>query len=229
MSAMDTDLWPLAGLRLRTPRLELRLPSEPDLAALARLAAAGVHDPAFQPFEVEWTDAPAPEVSRSVLQHHWRQLADWSSARWTLPLAVVRDELVVGIQSVSGHDFAALREVSTGSWLGLEHQGQGTGTEMRAAALHLAFAGLGAVSAVSGAYTDNKASRAVSRKLGYADDGIERHVRRGQPATLQRLRLDRRTWQAYRSVQVTIEGLEPCMPMFGIDGDRPAPRVTAAD
>ena len=102
---MDTDLWPVAGLRLRTPRLELRLPSERDLATLARLAAAGVHDPALQPFEVEWTDAPPAEVSRSVLQHHWRQLADWSSARWTLPLAVVRAEHVVGIQSVSGRDF----------------------------------------------------------------------------------------------------------------------------
>lgn len=226
---MDTDLWPVAGLRLRTPRLELRLPSERDLAALARLAGAGLHDPAVQPFEVEWTDAPPAEVSRSVLQHHWRQLAEWADASWRLPLAVVRDELVVGIQSVSGHDFAALREVSTGSWLGLEHQGQGTGTEMRAAVLHLAFAGLGAMSAVSGAYTDNKASLAVSRKLGYADDGIERHVRRGQPARLQRLRLDRHTWQAHRSVEVTIDGLEPCMRMFGLDGDGSAPRVGAAD
>jgi RimJ/RimL family protein N-acetyltransferase len=226
---MDTDLWPVAGLRLRTPRLELRLPSERDLAALARLAAAGLHDPAVQPFEVEWTDAPPAEVSRSVLQHHWRQLADWAGALWRLPLAVVRDELVVGIQSVSGRDFATLREVSTGSWLGLEHQGRGTGTEMRAAVLHLAFAGLGALSAVSGAYTDNKASLAVSHKLGYADDGIERHVRRGQPATLQRLRLDRHTWQAHRSVEVTIDGLEPCMRMFGLDGDEPAPRVSAAD
>jgi RimJ/RimL family protein N-acetyltransferase len=226
---MDTDLWPVAGLRLRTPRLELRLPSVSDLAALARLAAAGLHDPAFQPFEVAWTDAPPAEVSRSVLQHHWRQQADWSGARWTLPLAVVRDELVVGIQSVSGHDFAALREVSTGSWLGLEHQRQGTGTEMRAAVLHLAFAGLGALTAVSGAYTDNEASLAVSRKLGYADDGIERHVRRGQPATLQRLRLDRHAWQAHRSVQVTIDGLEPCMPMFGLEGDGPAAGASAAD
>jgi len=188
-----------------------------------------VHDPAFQPFEVEWTDAPPAEVSRSVLQHHWRQLADWSSARWTLPLAVVRAEHVVGIQSVSGRDFAALREVSTGSWLGLEHQGQGTGTEMRAAVLHLAFAGLGALSAISGAYTDNEASLAVSRKLGYADDGIERHVRRGQQATLQRLRLTRHIWQAHRGVEVTIEGLEPCMSMFGLDGEAPGPVMSTTD
>jgi hypothetical protein len=42
---MDAELWPLTTLRLRTLRLELRLPSERDLADLARLAAAGVHVP----------------------------------------------------------------------------------------------------------------------------------------------------------------------------------------
>lgn len=31
--------WPLAGLRVRTPRLELRMPSMEDLGALAGLAA----------------------------------------------------------------------------------------------------------------------------------------------------------------------------------------------
>jgi RimJ/RimL family protein N-acetyltransferase len=44
---------------------------------------------------------------------------------------------------VSGRDFAVLREVHTGSWLGQRYQGQGLGTEMRSAVLHLGFAGLG--------------------------------------------------------------------------------------
>ncbi len=42
---------------------------------------------------------------------------------------------------------------------------------MRAAVLHLAFAGLGAQHAVSGAHDHNTASLTVSRKLGYRDDG----------------------------------------------------------
>ena len=109
-----------------------------------------------------------------------------------------------------------LREVSTGSWLGLEHHGQGIGTEMRAAVLYLAFAGLGAEHAVSSAFIDNPASLWVSRKLGYANDGIERQVSRGQPAVIQRLRLDRDTWQATQKVPVTIHGLQPCLHMFGI-------------
>lgn len=58
-----------------------------------------------------------------------------------------------------------LRQVSTASWLGLHHQRQGIGTEMRAAVLHLAFAGLGAVDALSGAFEDNPSSFSVSEKL----------------------------------------------------------------
>jgi RimJ/RimL family protein N-acetyltransferase len=62
---------------------------------------------------------------------------------------------------------------------------------MRAAVLHLAFAGLGAEYATSEAFTDNAASLGVSRKLGYVLDGFYRQVIRGKPATQQRLRLDR--------------------------------------
>ena len=82
-----------------------------------------------------------------------------------------------------------LREVSTGSWLGQRYQGQGLGTEMRAAVLHLAFTGLGAEFATSNTFTDNAASLGVSRKLGYLPDGIQRQVIRGRPVVLQLLRL----------------------------------------
>lgn len=75
-----------------------------------------------------------------------------------------------------------LREVHTGSWLGRRYQGQGIGTQMRAAVLHLALDGLGAQRAVSAAFEDNPASLGVSRKLGYRDDGIEWHVVRGPPS-----------------------------------------------
>jgi len=51
-----TEDWPIAGLRVWVAGLELRLPDAADLAALAALAEAGVHDPAVQPFSVAWTD-----------------------------------------------------------------------------------------------------------------------------------------------------------------------------
>jgi RimJ/RimL family protein N-acetyltransferase len=215
MSGMS-QWWPLFQLRLQTPSLELRLPSDSDLDALASLAASGVHDPAVQPFAIPWTDLPPPERARSVLQYHWSQRAAWKPESWTLDLAVVRDGVIVGSQGMSARDFAVLREVSTGSWLGRDHHGAGTGTEMRAAVLHLAFAGLGAQYAISGAFVDNLASLGVSSKLGYAADGIERRVSRGQPVKTMRLRLDRPTWESAHAVPVTITGLEPCLPLFGL-------------
>ena len=92
-------------------------------------------------------------------------------------------------------------------------------SEMRASPLtgylqHLA--GLGAQHAVSAAFEDNAASLGVSRKLGYRDDGIDRHVVRGRPATTRRLRLTRADWEAARTVPVRIDGLEPCLPHFGL-------------
>jgi len=69
---------------------------------------------------------------------------------------------------------------------------------------------------VSAAFEDNAASLAVSRKLGYRDDGTEWHVVRGRPAVVRRLRLTRADWQATRTVPVQIHGLEPCLPHFGL-------------
>jgi hypothetical protein len=41
IAAVLVDLWPQFGLIIMTPRLELRLPREEDLAALAEVAARG--------------------------------------------------------------------------------------------------------------------------------------------------------------------------------------------
>jgi RimJ/RimL family protein N-acetyltransferase len=129
--------------------------------------------------------------------------------------AVLRGGEPLGIQAIDATDFAVTRELASGSWLGRRHHRQGVGTEMRAAVLHLAFAGLGAEWATSVSASDNAASIGVSRKLGYADDGIEVSVARGAARVDRRFRLDRATWAAHRSVPVEIEGLEPCRPLLG--------------
>ena len=213
---MIADHWPLYDLRLRTPRLELRLPTPDDLGALAALAADGVHDPGVQPFLVAWTDEDPAVRARSVLQWHWRQLSRWSADDWSLQFAVLADRVPIGTQEVAGARFATLREVSSGSWLGRAHQRRGYGTEMRAAVLHLAFQCLGAEYATTEAFDDNHASYGVSRKLGYLDDGVARHVVRGRAVLGRRLRLDRAGWDAARAVPVTVEGLESCRTMFGL-------------
>lgn len=212
---MLIDHFPVLGLRLITPRLELRLPSDEELSALGDLAADGIHGPDEMPFLVPWTARPPAEVARSVIQRQWQHLAEWRPEEWSLDFAVFRDGVPVGRQNIRARDFAVTREVSTGSWVGRRHHGQGIGTEMRAAVLHLAFEGLAAEDAVSAAFPSNAASHAVSRKLGYLPDGIERLVVGGELVLDQRLRLTRDQWERRRSVPVTVEGLEPCLPMFG--------------
>jgi RimJ/RimL family protein N-acetyltransferase len=208
--------WPLFGLRVTTPRLQLRYPDDADSATLAELGAQGVHDPDFMPFQVPWTDVPPPRQQREALQYMWRTRASWVPERWALPMAVVVDGTIVGMQAADGTDFPTLRAVSTGSWLGASYQGKGIGTEMRAAILHLAFVGLGADYAHSAAFDDNPASIAVTRKLGYEEEGTRRVVRRRVSARQILFRMSREQWQRIGRDDIQIDGLEPCLELFGL-------------
>jgi RimJ/RimL family protein N-acetyltransferase len=214
------EIWPLFGLRVVSGDLELRLPDDSDLVALGDLAAAGLHDPDVMPFFEPWTDLPVEARRRSVLQWNWRARGEWTPENWRLDLVAVVDGEVVGSQGLHAEKFAALGEVETGSWLARHLQGRGIGTRMRTAVLHLAFAGLGARAARSGAFTDNPASLRVSEKLGYRPDGTESHAPRGEAATMVRLLLTRQDWEAGPRPEVTIENLEPCLALFGAGGPR---------
>jgi GNAT superfamily N-acetyltransferase len=68
----------------------------------------------------------------------------WTGVGGGCTFAVIIDGEPVGMQDLIGAEFAAFATVSTFSWLGPGYRGRGIGTEMRAAALHLAFAGLAA-------------------------------------------------------------------------------------
>ncbi|HCA86490.1 MAG TPA: GNAT family N-acetyltransferase [Streptomyces sp.] len=214
---METRHWPLYGLCVTTPRLELRLPDTALLDELAAVAADGVHDPAEMPFAFPWTDVPPKERGRSTLQHVLATIAEWRPEKWTLSLAVLCDGAVVGRQDVITADFAVTREADTGSWLGRVHQGRGIGTEMRAAVLHLGFVALGARGMTSAAMTDNARSLAVSRKLGYRSDGLATESVRGRARTVQRLRIGRADWEEHRTVPVEVRGLEPCRELLGLE------------
>ncbi|PWU43751.1 GNAT family N-acetyltransferase [Micromonospora globispora] len=213
---MLIDHWPLLGLRVRTDRIELRLPADEELAELADLAARGVHEPGQRPFLMAWTDLPPAERARHVVQRHWRNLGAWTPQDWALGLAVFEDGRPVGVQAMWARDFAITREVTSASWLGLAHQGRGVGREMRAAMLYLAFAGLGAAHATSASFTHNAAPLAISRKLGYRPDGITRDVLHGQVMVSQRLRLTREDWERTERPAVTVSRLEACLPQFGL-------------
>ena len=213
---MLADLWPLYGLTISTPRLELRLPHEEELAALAQLAADGVHRADERPFLTPWTDGSGEDRARSVLQGHWGQLAEWNVAAWSLGLAVFSDRQPLGKVTLRARDFAVVREVTTSSWLGIEHQGKGYGTEARVALLSLAFDHLDARAALTEVFQDNHASQRVSRKLGYEADGISVDARDGEALVSDRLRLTRQKWTQQERPTVRVGGMAACRPMFGI-------------
>jgi RimJ/RimL family protein N-acetyltransferase len=213
------DLWPLAALRVRSGDLELRYMDDADVLALARLAAQGIHTPDAMPFTVPWTRGTPTEVARSILTYQWGARASFTPQSWKLELAVVRDGEVLGTQSLTASDFLVTRTAETGSWLGLRHHGQGIGTRMRLLILHLFFEGFDGLRATTSAFDDNAPSNAVTRRLGYAENGVEILVREGEPATSRRYAMSRAAWDARPDAlrpDVTILGLEGAREQLGL-------------
>jgi RimJ/RimL family protein N-acetyltransferase len=217
-----SDMSPLYELRLRTPRLELRLGSHDGLVELARLAERGVHPPEEMPFEIPWTDRIGePDFVDSFVAYHEGHLANWSPQSWELNLLVWETGEVVGTQGIVAETFGERRAVDTGSWLGRRYQRRGLGTEMRAAVLELAFRGLGAARAESRWLEGSEASRRVSEKLGYVEYTQGTKSPRGTPVVEHGVGIDRAAWRC--PIAVEVEGLEPCLLLFGLSGESSEP------
>ncbi|WP_127475200.1 GNAT family N-acetyltransferase [Microbacterium sulfonylureivorans] len=211
-------LWPAAGVRVRSGDLELRWIDDDLLLELAELAARGVHAPDAMPFEHPWTRGTPDEVARSVLAYQWKMRAEVSPAKFVLELGVLIDGEPVGVQGLVAHEWPVLRRVTTGSWLGLAHQGRGIGRRMRVLALHLAFAGLAAREAATGAFADNPASNGVTRRLGYEENGSVLVSREGVAALHHNFRMTREQWGRLREQHATILGSP--VAMDGVDALR---------
>jgi RimJ/RimL family protein N-acetyltransferase len=209
--------WSLYDLRIWTDRLELRLPTEDNLMEMLAMAHGGIHDPGAMPFGFAWTDQPSPQFERSFMQFHWGTRASWSQEKWSLDLGVWFEGKLIGTQGMGAESFREARTVSTGSWIGREFQGRGIGKEMRSAVLGFAFDHLGAEWATSGSFLDNPASAAVSRALGYWEDGIETLAPRGEPKDLVHWRMHRDQWYERERPRVEVAGLERCWDMFGAE------------
>jgi len=214
---MTHPFWPFFDLCVRTPRLELRGIDDATAAELASLAARGIHDPDFMPFAFEWTDVPPPQLQVNTMQFYWRCRAELSASRWNLNFAVVVDGEVVGTTGMLAEHFPTLRTFETGSWLGRAHQGGGLGTEMRVATLHLGFLGFGARVATTAAFEDNGPSLGVTRKLGYAPNGVTERIRRGVPARSHQFVMTAAHFdQHVRRDDVELVGVETCLPRLGL-------------
>ncbi|TDD97116.1 GNAT family N-acetyltransferase [Jiangella asiatica] len=212
---MIDDLWPTFRLAITTQRLRLRLPREKEIPQLAELAGRGLHDPSERPFLTPWTEGTADDRREIVLQSYWSELAEWTVDDWSLGLGVFTTTgEAVGMVTLRAKDFPIVREVTTSSWLGIQHHGQGFGTEARTAVLTLAFDHLGAEAARSEVFQDNHASQRVSRKLGYEHDGISRDARGSEVLVSDRLRLTRSRWAGVSTAGIVVAGVDACRHMF---------------
>ena len=209
------DLAPLFDVRLRTPRLELRLGTPEEIDELGALAMRGIHPPDDMPFGVAWTDRiTEPDFMDGFRAYHAGRLAAWTVDSWGVDFLVRERSALVGAMGISADNFSTDHTVTTGSWLGAAYQGRGIGTEMRVAILELAFSGLRAAAATSGFVEGNGRSARVSAKLGYREIGISEISPRGIPVPHHDLRLERKDWVP--PFPVEISGLEPAFPLFGV-------------
>ena len=153
------------------------------------------------------------------MQHYWGVRARWSPEDWSCLFVSVHDGEVIGTQDFFAKNFAVVRNVGSGSWLGQAFQGKGFGKEQRAGMLHLAFEGLSALRADSAAREDNGPSLGVSRSLGYEEDGDYYEAVKGERVRMVRIKLTRERWETHRKYDVEISGLEPCLELFGVKPD----------
>jgi len=191
---MAHPTWPLFDLVVRTPVLELRVPTDDEITALVAQADSSIYArTGFMPFHVDWTGNPIESM-----KYFWGTRSGWSAENWTLSMVPFIDGEPLGNQALIGANFPIVRRVSTGSYLLPQAQGRGIGTEMRAAALHLAFQGLGALEAESEAHVDNVASNGVSQRLGYEITHRQGSNFGDQRGEIYNLLLRRGVWETHR-------------------------------
>lgn len=208
---------PLLGLRVTAGPVELRGITDDLLGPLADLAT-DIHEPEAMPFSYPWSLTPPADMPRSLAQYHWGKRASFSPAAWTMDFAVFYDGELAGSQGFITRDYLVTRTGETGSWLGRRFQGRGIGTAMRQVICGFIFDYLDAAAITSAAFEDNPASLAVSRKVGYADNGTAVVSRLDKPATLRRVILEPGNLARYPHEPVT-EGVPQFRESIGLSAN----------
>ncbi|GEP28744.1 succinyl-CoA transferase Rv0802c [Cryobacterium levicorallinum] len=210
------NLWPPFGLTVTCGPVTLTPVRDSDLPSLVALAQSGIHARTEMPFGFPWTLGSTDEVRLRLMQYHWAQRAAMEPASWTLETTVRFNDEIVGCQSISTRDYLITRTGETGSWLGEKHHGQGIGTLMRQTIAAFMFDHLKAAEVTSAAFTDNPASLAVSRKVGYQDNGVDRLKRRdGEVALSKKLVLTAESLSRPRH-QLKVDGASQLQKFLGL-------------
>lgn len=210
-------VWPLFDLQVETPRVELRYATDDDLQALAVFRDGRVVEVGEEPFDGDSSFyMSGPQARWKAITGEWGARSKTSPAWWHLAFAVRADGELVGQQSITAAEFPAVRTVSSFSFLAKPYRRQGLGKEMRAAIIHLAFHGLGAVRAESDAFVDNLASAGISTALGYEPNGTLVATRPSGPALMRRFLLTRERWEVRRRGDIQVHGLGASLPLLGL-------------
>lgn len=208
-----TPIWPLDDLTLTGPQLVLRPVRETDMDPLVAAFPDDFDlDPSYPSLVGVAGDL---DRARRLQQSIWRHRGCWKIHEWALDFGVWRGGELIGIQPLEGSQFPTERTVDTASWIVKPFRGNGFGGQAREAVLAFAFEHLNAERAITSAVTTNQASLAVSRRLGYRDDGIRPHDTGDDVVDLQHLVMTRDDWAKHSRDAITVNGFDACRPFFG--------------
>jgi RimJ/RimL family protein N-acetyltransferase len=172
---------------LETERLMLRKPTLADVKAIAHLAndrriaenTRRLPHPYSQDHAVEFVRGTANDDRGTVF------LIENNYA----PIGVV------------GIDWREPDAPELGYWLGVEHWGQGFGTEAARAVIDFTFEGFEVEHLMSGARVANPASRSILEKCGFQWSGVELHrfEALGSSTPVDCFRLSRSVWSSLKN------------------------------
>ncbi len=172
---------------LETERLTLRRPTLADVKAIARLA----ND---RRIAENTRRLPHPYSSDHAIELV-RALAGDASATLFL---IENNHSPLGMVGI---DWREPDAPELGCWLGVEHWGQGFGTEAARAAIDFFFGEFEAEHLMSGARVANPSSRNILEKCGFQWSGVELHrfEALGSSTPVDRFRLSRSVWSSLKN------------------------------
>jgi RimJ/RimL family protein N-acetyltransferase len=172
---------------LETERLMLRRPTLADVKAIAHLAndrriaenTRRLPHPYLQEHAIEFVRAIASDKRETVflIENNYT------------PIGMV------------GIDWREADAPELGYWLGVEHWGQGFGTEAARAVIDFTFEEFDVEHLISGARVANPSSRNILEKCGFQWSGVELHrfEALGSSTPVDRFRLSRSVWSSLKN------------------------------
>jgi RimJ/RimL family protein N-acetyltransferase len=172
---------------LETERLTLRRPTLADVKAIARLA----ND---RRIAENTRRLPHPYSSDHAVEFVRAMAAD----RRESAFLIENNHSPIGM---TGIDWREQDAPELGYWLGVEHWGQGFGTEAARAVIDFFFEEFEAEHLISGARVANPASRNILEKCGFQWSGVELHrfEALGSSTPVDCFRLTRSVWSSLKN------------------------------